>query len=103
MTPHPKLPGTIFTAAEEIDKAGGRGLPIKCDIRDEDSVQKAVDMTVKEFGGIDIVINNGGLASVVCMHGLYSLVDVASAISLTTTEETPLKKYDLMNTINSRG
>ena len=103
MTPHPKLPGTIFTAAEEINKAGGRGLPIKCDIRDNDSVQKAVDMTVKEFGGIDIVINNGGLASIVGMRGLYLLVDVASAISLTTTEETPLKKYDLMNTINSRG
>lgn len=103
MTPHPKLPGTIFTAAEEINKAGGKSLPIKCDIRDDDSVQKAVDMTVKEFGGIDIVINNGGLASIVGMHGLYLLVDVASAISLTTTEETPLKKYDLMNTINSRG
>jgi citronellol/citronellal dehydrogenase len=59
VTPNPKLPGTIFTAAEEINKAGGRGLPIECDIRSEESVQKAVVKTIQEFGGIDIVINNG--------------------------------------------
>jgi citronellol/citronellal dehydrogenase len=59
VTPHPKLPGTIFTAAEEINDAGGRGIPIECDIRSEESVQKAVEQTVREFGGIDIVINNG--------------------------------------------
>jgi citronellol/citronellal dehydrogenase len=85
VTPHPKLPGTIFTAADEISKAGGRGLPIECDIRNEESVQKAVDKTVQEFGGIDIVINN------------------ASAISVTNTQETSLKKYDLINTVNARG
>jgi citronellol/citronellal dehydrogenase len=61
VTPHPKLPGTIFTAADEISKAGGRGLPIECDIRNEESVQKAVDKTVQEFGGIDVVINNGSM------------------------------------------
>jgi len=59
VTPNPKLPGTIFTAAEDINKAGGRGLPIECDIRSEESVQKAVEKTIQEFGGIDIVINNG--------------------------------------------
>lgn len=103
VTPHPKLPGTIFTAAEEINKAGGRGLPIECDIRSEESVQKAVEKTVKEFGGIDIVINNGEFGNF--FDRMYGdlVADVASAISLTTTQETPLKKYDLMNTINSRG
>jgi len=86
VTPHPKLSGTIYTAAaEDINRAGGRGLPIECDIRSEESVLKAVKQTVQEFGGIDIVINN------------------ASAISLTTTQETSLKKYDLMNNANSRG
>lgn len=59
VTPHPKLPGTIFTAAEDVSKAGGRGLALECDIRSEESVQKAVEKTVQEFGGIDIVINNG--------------------------------------------
>ena len=83
--PHPKLPGTIYTAVEEIEKAGGKGLAIQCDIRDEKSVQEAVDKTVATFGGIDIVVNN------------------ASAISLTSTEETPMKKYDLMHAINGRG
>ena len=83
--PHPKLPGTIYTAVEEIEKAGGKGLAIACDIRDEQSVQEAVDKTVQTFGGIDIVVNN------------------ASAISLTSTEETPMKKYDLMHAINGRG
>lgn len=57
-TPHPKLPGTIYTAAEEIRQAGGKALPIKCDIRDADSIKAAVEATVKEFGGIDILINN---------------------------------------------
>ena len=83
--PHPKLPGTIYTAVEEIEKAGGKGIAIACDIRDEKSVQEAVDKTVETFGGIDIVVNN------------------ASAISLTSTEETPMKKYDLMHAINGRG
>ncbi|KAJ3107152.1 hypothetical protein HDU96_008006 [Phlyctochytrium bullatum] len=83
--PNPKLPGTIFTAAKEIDAAGGRGLPILCDIRFEDQVERAVAETVKAFGGIDILINN------------------ASAISLTNTQETTLKKFDLMNQINGRG
>ena len=83
--PHPKLPGTIYTAAKEIEDAGGKALAIKCDIRDEKSVQEAIDQTVEKFGGIDIVINN------------------ASAISLTTTPMTPMKTYDLMNQINARG
>ena len=84
-TPHPKLPGTIYTAAKEIEALGGQALPLKCDIRYEDQVQACIDKAVKRFGGIDIVINN------------------ASAISLTGTEETAMKKYDLMNTVNTRG
>ncbi|CAD5215185.1 unnamed protein product [Bursaphelenchus xylophilus] len=84
-TPHPKLPGTIYTAVEEIEKAGGKGLPCVCDIRSEESVQKAVEDTVRKFGGIDICINN------------------ASAISLTGTLDTPMKRYDLMNQVNARG
>ncbi|CAD5227141.1 unnamed protein product [Bursaphelenchus xylophilus] len=84
-TPHPKLPGTIYTAVEEIEKAGGKGLPCICDIRSEESVQKAVEETVKKFGGIDICINN------------------ASAISVTGTVQTPMKRYDLMNQVNARG
>src|SRR5687767_13834102 len=79
--PHPKLPGTIFTAAQEIEKAGGKALPIQCDIRDEAAVQAAVQKTVETFGGIDVLVNN------------------ASAISLTGTLETPMKRYDLMHSI----
>ncbi|HZP13782.1 MAG TPA: NAD(P)-dependent oxidoreductase [Nevskiaceae bacterium] len=83
--PHPKLPGTIYTAAEEIEKAGGKCLPVLCDIRDEAQVMSAVNQTVEKFGGIDVLVNN------------------ASAISLTNTMATDMKKYDLMNGINARG
>ncbi len=83
--PHPKLPGTIYTAAEEMDAAGGKGLPLTVDIRDEAAVQAAVDRTVEEFGGIDILVNN------------------ASAIQLTGTLATDMKRYDLMHQINTRG
>src|SRR5690606_37780040 len=83
--PHPKLPGTIFTAAEEIEKAGGRALPLQVDIRDETQVYDAVAKTVETFGGIDVLVNN------------------ASAISLTGTLETPIKRYDLMQDVNARG
>lgn len=82
---NPKLPGTIFTAAEEIRAAGGIALPIQCDIRDEEQVARAVAQTEGELGGIDILINN------------------ASAINLTRTEETPAKKFDLMFDVNVRG
>lgn len=83
--PHPKLEGTIHSAAEEIRKAGGTALPIVCDIRDEEQVQRAVAQTVSTFGGIDICINN------------------ASAISLTNTDATDMKRFDLMMGINTRG
>merc|ERR1712066_355715 len=83
--PHPKLPGTIYTAADDIEKAGGKALPCIVDIRDESSVRKAVDACHSEFGNVDILINN------------------ASAISLTGTLQTGMKKYDLMNSINARG
>jgi citronellol/citronellal dehydrogenase len=83
--PHPKLPGTIYTAAEEIEKAGGKALPLVVDVRDEASVMDAVDKTVQRFGGIDICVNN------------------ASAISLTGTLQTDMKRYDLMHQINTRG
>jgi citronellol/citronellal dehydrogenase len=83
--PHPKLPGTIFTAAEEIVAAGGKALPLAVDIRFEDQVAEAVKKTVETFGGIDILVNN------------------ASAINLTGTEATTMKKYDLMHGINTRG
>jgi len=83
--PHPKLPGTIYTAAKDIENAGGTALPILCDIRFEDQVQSAVQKTVDTFGGIDICINN------------------ASAISPTGTLETEMKRYDLMNEVNTRG
>ncbi|MEW6166610.1 MAG: NAD(P)-dependent oxidoreductase [Pseudomonadota bacterium] len=83
--PHPKLPGTIYTAAADIEKAGGRALPILCDIRDEAQLRAAVARTVETFGGIDVLVNN------------------ASAISLTGTLATDMKRYDLMNGINARG
>jgi citronellol/citronellal dehydrogenase len=83
--PHPKLPGTIFTAAEGIEAAGGRALPCTVDVRFEDQIRDAVDRAVEAFGGIDILVNN------------------ASAISLTGTLETPLGRYDLMQDINARG
>jgi citronellol/citronellal dehydrogenase len=83
--PHPKLPGTIFTAVEEIEAAGGHGLALACDIRFEDQVNDAVAQTVARFGGIDVCVNN------------------ASAISLTSTLATEMKRYDLMNGVNARG
>mgnify|MGYP001380051377 CR=1 FL=1 len=83
--PHPKLPGTIYTAANAIEKAGGNALPIVGDIRDDDAVSAAVALTVEQFGGIDIVVNN------------------ASALDLSTTEHISMKKYDLMQDINARG
>ena len=83
--PHPTLPGTIFTAADEIEEVGGTALPIVCDIRYEDQVEAAVEETVNKFGGIDICINN------------------ASAIHLTDTVNTPMKRYDLMHNINVSG
>ncbi|WP_420717557.1 SDR family oxidoreductase [Emcibacter sp.] len=83
--PHPKLEGTIYTAAEEIETAGGKALPLAVDIRDEELVAGAVAKTVETFGGIDILINN------------------ASAISLTPTLQTDMKRYDLMHQINTRG
>jgi citronellol/citronellal dehydrogenase len=82
---HPKLPGTIFTAAAEIEAAGGKALPIQCDIRNEDDVRAAAAKTADTFGGIDICVNN------------------ASAIALTTTPNTDMKRYDLMQAINARG
>lgn len=83
--PHPKLPGTIYTAAEEIEKAGGKCLPCIVDVRDEAQVVKAFEEAAAKFGGIDVLINN------------------ASAISLTDTPSTPMKRYDLMHSINARG
>ena len=83
--PHPKLEGTIYTAAAEIEAAGGQALPVVGDIRDEASVAAAVDAAVERFGGIDIVVNN------------------ASAIDLRGTEALDLKRYDLMQSINTRG
>ena len=83
--PHPKLPGTIYTAAEEIRAAGGEALPVVCDIRSEEQVEDAVRQGVEKFGGIDICVNN------------------ASAISLTPTMATPMKRFDLMHQVNTRG
>jgi citronellol/citronellal dehydrogenase len=82
---HPRLGGTIFTAAAEMDAAGGKGLPIQLDIRFDDQIKAAVEKTVSVFGGIDILVNN------------------ASAIALTATEQTDPKKFDLMHDINVRG
>jgi citronellol/citronellal dehydrogenase len=83
--PHPKLPGTVYTAAEEIEQAGGAALPIVGDVRDADSVASAVEQAAERFGGVDILVNN------------------ASAISLTPIEQTEPKRYDLMQAINVRG
>ena len=83
--PHPKLEGTIYTAAEEIEQAGGKALPLIVDVREEASVAEALAKTAETFGGIDIVINN------------------ASAINLSNTEKLDMKRYDLMNSVNARG
>ena len=83
--PHPKLEGTVYTAAEQIEAAGGKALPIIGDVRSDESVAEAVAKTVEAFGGIDIVVNN------------------ASAIDLSPVEDLPMKKFDLMNSINARG
>jgi citronellol/citronellal dehydrogenase len=83
--PHPKLPGTIFTAADEMEEAGGKALPIPTDIRFEDQVKTAIQQAVDRFGNIDILVNN------------------ASAISLTPTLQTEMKRYDLMHQVNVRG
>jgi citronellol/citronellal dehydrogenase len=84
-TPHPKLAGTIYTAAEEIERAGGKALPLVVDVRDEAMVRDALDQTAQKFGGLDIVVNN------------------ASAIALTRTADTDMKRFDLMHQINARG
>jgi citronellol/citronellal dehydrogenase len=84
-TPHPKLEGTIYTAAEEIEKAGGKALPLVVDVRDEAAVKAAIDKTAAIFGGLDIVMNN------------------ASAVSRTPVSETDMKRFDLMHQINARG
>ena len=83
--PNPKLPGTIYSAAEEIEKAGGKALPLVVDVRDEGQVREALERTVATFGGLDIVVNN------------------ASAISLTNSQATDMKRFDLMHQINARG
>jgi len=83
--PHPKLPGTVFSAAEEIEEAGGQALPVVCDIRDEQAVAAAVAQGVERFGGIDIVVNN------------------ASAIALLPTEQVSMSRFDLMHSVNARG
>jgi len=82
---NPKLPGTIFSAAKEIEAAGGTALPIQCDIRDEAQIEAAISKTAEQFGGIDILVNN------------------ASAINLTRTDQTPAKRFDLMFDVNVRG
>jgi len=83
--PHPKLPGTIHSAAQEIEAAGGKALPIQCDLRDENQIAESVEKAASEFGGLDILINN------------------ASAINLTPTLATPAKRFDLMFDVNVRG
>lgn len=82
---NPKLPGTIFSAAKDIEAAGGIALPIQCDIRDEVQIEAAINKTAEQFGGIDILVNN------------------ASAINLTRTDQTPVKRFDLMFDVNVRG
>jgi citronellol/citronellal dehydrogenase len=84
-TPHPKLPGTIHSAAQDVEKAGGKALPLVVDVRDEEAVKTALDATVRQFGGIDIVVNN------------------ASAIQLTNVQQTDMRRFDLMHQINARG
>ena len=83
--PHPKLPGTIYSAAEAIEKAGGKALPLVVDVRDEENVRTAIEKTAQHFGSLDIVVNN------------------ASAISLTHSQATDMKRFDLMHQINARG
>jgi len=83
--PHPKLPGTIYTAAEEMEAAGGKALPVVVDVRDEAAVGRAVELAVETFGGVDVLVNN------------------ASAIMLTGTLQTPMKRFDLMHQVNTRG
>ncbi len=83
--PHPKLPGTIFTAAQEIEQAGGRALALAVDVRDEDQVRNAIAQTVATFGGLDIVVNN------------------ASAVQISTAVQTDMRRYDLMQQVNARG
>ena len=83
--PHPSLPGTVYSAAREIEEAGGKALPLVCDIREEEQVEAAVAATVTRFGGIDICLNN------------------ASAVRLTGILDTPMKRYDLINDVNARG
>ncbi len=83
--PNPKLEGTIYTAAKEIEAAGGKALPLRVNIREEDHVKEAIEKTAQHFGGIDIVVNN------------------ASAISLTPLDKTEMKRFDLMNQVNARG
>ena len=85
VAPHPKLEGTIYSAAEQIEAEGGKALPIPCDVRDEEQVKSAIKQAAQRFGGIDIVVNN------------------ASAIQLTRTPETEMKRFDLMQQINSRA
>jgi citronellol/citronellal dehydrogenase len=84
-TPHPKLPGTIHSAAQEIEQAGGKALPLVVDVREEETVKQALDATAEKFGGIDIVVNN------------------ASAIQLTPVVQTDMRRFDLMHQINARG
>ena len=84
-TPHPKLPGTIHTAAAEVEQAGGRALPLAVDVRDEESVKAGIARTVEMFGGIDIVVNN------------------ASAVQVTPVADTDMRRFDLMNGVNARG
>lgn len=83
--PHPKLPGTIYTVAEEVEKAGGKALPLQLDVRDDDAVVEAVNKAAEHFGGLDVVINNAG------------------AIKLANSENLPLKRFDLMHQINTRA